>query len=159
MSYGALSANAVMALNGGAKLGNFAHNTGEGGVSPYHLQGGDLIFQVGTGYFGARDKERNFSREIFAESAAHEQVKMIELKLYQGAKPGHGGILPAGQNTPEIEAIRRVPPSTTVPSPPFPPPSKPPVDPLESLAPLREASVVSSATTPVGTEYHHQCKS
>lgn len=140
MSYGALSANAVMALNGGAKLGNFAHNTGEGGISPYHLQGGDLIFQVGTGYFGARDKAGNFSTEVFAESAAHDQVKMIELKLSQGAKPGHGGILPAGKNTPEIASIRKVEPYTTVLSPAFHTAFKTPVGLLELLAVMREAS-------------------
>lgn len=140
MSYGALSANAVMALNGGAKLGNFAHNTGEGSISPYHLQGGDLIFQVGTGYFGARDKKGNFSAEVFAESALHEQVKMVELKLSQGAKPGHGGILPAIKNTPEIAAIRRVEPYTTVLSPAYHTAFKSPVGLLELLATMREAS-------------------
>src|SRR3546814_7999355 len=107
MSYGALSANAVMALNGGAKLGNFAHNTGEGGVSPYDLEGGALIFQEGTGYFGARDNEGNTAREVFAESAENEQVKVIELKVSQGAIPDYGSIRPAGRTTPAFEASRR----------------------------------------------------
>ncbi|QES90628.1 FMN-binding glutamate synthase family protein [Rhizosphaericola mali] len=120
MSYGALSSNAVEALNGGAKIGNFAHNTGEGGISSYHLkQGGDLIWQIGTGYFGCRDQDGNFSDEKFQEKAAYAQVKMIELKLSQGAKPGHGGILPAAKNTEEIAQIRHVTPHTTVMSPPY----------------------------------------
>lgn len=119
MSYGALSKTAVRALNGGAKLGNFAHNTGEGGVSPYHLEeGGDLIWQIGTGYFGCRDKNGNFDEALFIEQSHHPQIKMIELKLSQGAKPGHGGLLPAQKNTPEIAKIRRVEPFTTVASPP-----------------------------------------
>lgn len=85
----------VLALNGGAKRGNFAHNTGEGGISSYHLEnGGDLIWQIGTGYFGARDEEGNFNVERYRANAQRPEVKMIELKLSQGAKPGHGGILP-----------------------------------------------------------------
>ncbi len=120
MSYGSLSSNAVEALNGGAKLGNFAHNTGEGGISDFHLkQGGDIIWQIGTGYFGCRDENGNFSDELFAEKTALPQVKMIELKISQGAKPGHGGILPASKNTPEIAAIRHVKAGTTVFSPPY----------------------------------------
>ncbi|SHM01322.1 Glutamate synthase domain-containing protein 2 [Chitinophaga jiangningensis] len=120
MSYGSLSANAVEALNGGAKIGNFAHNTGEGGISEHHLkQGGDIIWQIGTGYFGCRDDNGNFSPELFAEKVALPQIKMVELKISQGAKPGHGGILPASKNTPEIAAIRHVKPGTTVFSPPY----------------------------------------
>jgi glutamate synthase domain-containing protein 2 len=120
MSFGSLSPNAIMALNGGAKLGGFAHNTGEGGISPYHLKmGGNIIWQIGTGYFGARDTAGNFNKEAFKKNALLPQVKMIELKLSQGAKPGHGGILPAKKNTPEIAAIRLVEPGTTVYSPPF----------------------------------------
>lgn len=120
MSFGSLSAAAVEALNGGAKIGGFAQNTGEGGLSPYHLkQGGDLIWQIGTGYFGARDAEGNFSFEIFRKNALKPEVKMIEIKLSQGAKPGHGGILPAKKNSPEIAAIRHVAPYTTVYSPPY----------------------------------------
>lgn len=119
MSFGSLSENAQLALNGGAKLGNFAHNTGEGGVSPYHLQpGGDIIYQIGTGYFGCRAEDGGFSAESFIETVAHPQIKMIELKLSQGAKPGHGGILPAKKNTPEIAAIRKIKPGIDVHSPP-----------------------------------------
>jgi glutamate synthase domain-containing protein 2 len=118
MSFGSLSPQAIMALNGGAKKGGFAHNTGEGGISPYHLkEGGDLIWQIGTGYFGARDKAGNFNAEAYRQNALRPEVKMIELKLSQGAKPGHGGILPGKKNTPEIAAIRLVEPGTTVHSP------------------------------------------
>lgn len=120
MSFGSLSKNAVLALNGGAKMGGFAHNTGEGGLSPYHLQpGGDIVWQIGTGYFGARTKDGNFSDEAFTINATKPNVKMIEIKLSQGAKPGHGGILPGKKNTPEIAAIRLVEPGTTVFSPPY----------------------------------------
>ena len=120
MSFGALSKNAVLALNRGAKLGGFAHNTGEGGLSPYHLEGGgDLIWQVGTGYFGCRTKEGNFCPDTFEKNALKENVKMIEIKLSQGAKPGHGGILPASKNTEEIAKIRHVEPHTVVLSPPY----------------------------------------
>jgi glutamate synthase domain-containing protein 2 len=118
MSYGSLSKTAIQSLNEGAKLGSFAHNTGEGGVSPYHLSGGNLIWQIGTGYFGCRNNDGTFNDKLFAEQAAHENIKMIEIKLSQGAKPGHGGILPAAKNTPEIAAIRKVEPYTTVASPP-----------------------------------------
>lgn len=120
MSFGSLSGNAVEALNWGAQVGGFAHNTGEGGISNHHLKhGGDLIWQIGTGYFGARDKEGNFSPDAFIKNASLPNVKMIELKLSQGAKPGHGGILPGKKNTPEIAAIRGVEAGTTVFSPPF----------------------------------------
>ncbi|HRE51145.1 MAG TPA: FMN-binding glutamate synthase family protein [Flavitalea sp.] len=120
MSFGSLSSNAIEALNAGARLGGFAHNTGEGGISPYHLKpGGDIIWQIGTGYFGCRDEQGNFSPELFAKNASIPQIKMIELKLSQGAKPGHGGILPARKNTPEIAAIRHVQPYTAVYSPPY----------------------------------------
>ncbi|MBV1862197.1 MAG: FMN-binding glutamate synthase family protein, partial [Nannocystaceae bacterium] len=119
MSYGSLSSNAVLALNTGAKLGGFVHNTGEGGVSPYHLQpGGDLVWQVGTGYFGCRGDDGNFSAEKFVETVKHPHIKMIELKLSQGAKPGHGGILPAEKVTLEISQIRGVPMGEDVNSPP-----------------------------------------
>lgn len=117
MSYGALSKTAIMALNEGAALGGFAHNTGEGGISDYHLKGGDLIWQIGTGYFGCRKENGRFSPEAFKQKASSPMVKMIELKLSQGAKPGHGGILPAAKNTVEIAAIRHVMPHTTVHSP------------------------------------------
>ena len=120
MSFGSLSSHAVEALNAGAKIGGFAHNTGEGGLSPYHLKhGGDIIWQIGTGYFGARDGEGKFSPEAFEKNATRGEVKMIEIKLSQGAKPGHGGILPAKKNTPEVAAIRLVKAGTTVFSPPF----------------------------------------
>ncbi len=108
MSFGSLSKHAIMALNQGAKAGGFAHNTGEGGISPYHRQGGDLIFQFGTGYFGCRDESGNFCPDRFKEKANFEEVKMIEIKLSQGAKPGHGGILPAVKLTQEIAEIRHV---------------------------------------------------
>lgn len=120
MSFGALSSHAVEALNAGAKIGGFAHNTGEGGISPYHLKyGGDLIWQIGTGYFGTRDKDGNFDIEKFKINATLPQVKMIEVKLSQGAKPGHGGILPAVKNSEEIARIRHVEPHTTIFSPPY----------------------------------------
>ncbi len=110
MSYGALSKNAILALNKGAKIGGFAHNTGEGGISPYHLEyGGDLIWQIGTGYFGCRDENGAFDPGLFAQKSVRETVKMIEVKLSQGAKPGHGGILPAIKLTSEIAEIRHVP--------------------------------------------------
>lgn len=119
MSYGSLSSAAIEALNGGAKIGGFAHNTGEGGISPYHKRpGGDLIYQVGTGYFGCRADDGNFDPEKFKETSGHESVKMIELKLSQGAKPGHGGILPAKKNNKEISEIRGVKMGTDVLSPP-----------------------------------------
>lgn len=119
MSYGALSKNAILALSAGAKQGNFAHNTGEGGISPYHVEGGaDLIWQIGTGYFGCRTDDGDFSDELFEAKANLEHVKMIEVKLSQGAKPGHGGILPAAKLTAEIAAIRHVPMGADVNSPP-----------------------------------------
>src|SRR5690606_10928357 len=89
MSYGALSKTAIQSLNEGAALGGFAHNTGEGGISDYHKKGGDLIWQIGTGYFGCRDTEGKFSPERFKHNVAYGSVKMVELKLSQGAKPGH----------------------------------------------------------------------
>lgn len=119
MSYGSLSKNAILALNGGARDGGFAHNTGEGGLSHHHLEnGGDLIWQIGTGYFGCRNEKGEFSPELFKEKSAREQVRMIEIKLSQGAKPGHGGILPKSKLTPEIAKIRHVPMGQDVLSPP-----------------------------------------
>lgn len=110
MSFGSLSANAIQALNTGAKLGNFAHDTGEGSVSQYHKAGGgDLIYQLASGYFGSRAPDGSFDPEKFRETASLDQVKMIELKLSQGAKPGHGGMLPATKITPEIAEARGVP--------------------------------------------------
>ena len=119
MSYGALSKNAIMALNKGAKIGGFSHNTGEGSMSPYHLEhGGDIVWQIGTGYFGCRDEDGKFNPQTFQENASKDVVKMIEIKLSQGAKPGHGGILPAAKLTEEIAAIRHVPMGSDVVSPP-----------------------------------------
>jgi len=110
MSFGSLSANAIMALNLGAKKGNFAHDTGEGSMSRYHREhGGDIIWEIASGYFGCRNDDGTFSAEKFAKQAAEPQVKMIEVKLSQGAKPGHGGVLPAAKITPEIAETRGVP--------------------------------------------------
>ncbi len=111
MSFGALSGNAILALNGGAKKGGFAHDTGEGSISPYHRRhGGDLIWEVASGYFGCRDEHGRFDEQRFVANATEPQVKMIELKLSQGAKPGHGGVLPGSKVTPEIAATRGVRP-------------------------------------------------
>jgi glutamate synthase domain-containing protein 2 len=110
MSFGALSANAIMALNKGAKLGGFAHDTGEGSISQHHrVHGGDLIWEIGSGYFGCRHDDGSFSEERFIANALDPQVKLIELKMSQGAKPGHGGVLPGSKVTPEIAAARGVP--------------------------------------------------
>ena len=109
MSFGALSANAIRALNGGAHRGGFAHDTGEGGVSPYHREGGgDIIWEIGSGYFGCRTPDGRFCPQTFASRASDPQIKMIEIKLSQGAKPGHGGVLPAPKVTAEIAATRGV---------------------------------------------------
>ena len=141
MSFGALSGNAVLALNRGAKAGEFAHNTGEGGISPYHLEpGGDLIWQIGTGYFGCRSADGGFDGGRYAEQAARETVRMIELKLSQGAKPGHGGILPAAKVTEEIAAIRGVRVGETVFSPPGHRAFSTPIGLLEFVAKLREGA-------------------
>lgn len=118
MSFGSLSKNAIMALNKGAEAGGFYHNSGEGSVSPYHQMGGDVVYQVGTGYFGCRSEDGNFDPDKFKQTASIATVKMIELKLSQGAKPGHGGILPAAKNNEEIAKIRGVKPHTEVDSPP-----------------------------------------
>lgn len=110
MSFGALSANAIRALNTGAKLGAFAHDTGEGSISRYHREnGGDLIWELGSGYFGCRTADGHFDADKFAAQAKSPQVKMVELKLSQGAKPGHGGVLPGAKVTPEIAEARDVP--------------------------------------------------
>jgi glutamate synthase domain-containing protein 2 len=109
MSFGALSPNAVRALNAGAKKGGFAHDTGEGGVSPYHREnGGDLIWEIGSGYFGCRNRDGSFNPDEFARVASEDQIKMVELKISQGAKPGHGGVLPAAKVSEEISKIRGV---------------------------------------------------
>ena len=141
MSYGSLSRNAVLALNAGARLGGFAHNTGEGGLSPYHLEpGGDLVWQIGTGYFSCRTPDGRFDLDEFARRAVLPNVRMIEVKLSQGAKPGHGGILPAAKLTPEIVAIRGVVPGQDVVSPPAHTAFSTPIGLLQFLQRLREAS-------------------
>ena len=140
MSFGSLSANAIEALNTGAREGAFAHNTGEGSISPHHQHGGDLIWQIGTGYFGCRDKDGGFDPDSFAECAAQDAVKMIEIKISQGAKPGHGGILPAAKITPEIAAIRGVPMGEDVISPAAHRAFSNPIELLEFVVRLRELS-------------------
>ena len=141
MSYGSLSKNAILALNKGAKADNFYHNTGEGGLSPYHLEpGGDLVWQVGTGYFGCRDGNGKFCQDHFKDSASADSVKMVEIKLSQGAKPGHGGILPAKKNTPEIAKIRGVEPYTDIISPPFHTAFKTPIEFMNFIQDLRKLS-------------------
>ena len=141
MSYGSLSKNAIRALNRGAKIGGFYHNTGEGSMSPYHLEhGGDIVWQIGTGYFGCRNDDGSFNETMFAENAQKEVVKMIEIKLSQGAKPGHGGILPAAKVTEEIAAIRNVPMGADVISPAAHPAFSTPKGLLEFTQKLRELS-------------------
>ena len=141
MSYGSLSANACVALSSGAKIGGFAHNTGEGGVSPYHLQGGgDLIWQIGTGYFGCRATDGGFDPEKYKVTVSHDQIKMVELKLSQGAKPGHGRILPAAKVTPEIAEIRGVPMGQDVNSPPGHKAFSTPIELLHFVKQLRDLS-------------------
>ena len=141
MSFGALSKHAIMALNKGARIGGFAHNTGEGGISPYHLKyGGDLVWQIGTGYFGCRNERGHFERGQFQDKAQLDVVKMIEIKLSQGAKPGHGGILPAAKLTEEIAAIRHVPLGQAVVSPPAHSAFSSPTGLLEFVAELRTLS-------------------
>ena len=147
MSYGALSSNAIRALNKGAKIGGFSHNTGEGSLSPYHLEaGGDIVWQIGTGYFGCRTEDGQFSPDIFKQSAKLDSVKMIEIKLSQGAKPGHGGILPAAKLTEEIARIRHVPMGQDVVSPPSHSAFSTPLELLEFVEQLR----VLSGGKPVG---------
>ena len=138
MSYGSLSGNAIRALNRGAKAGGFAHNTGEGGLTPHHLaEGADIIWQIGTGYFGCRDTNGNFDASRFEEKANLDVVKMIEIKLSQGAKPGHGGILPAAKLTREIAEIRGLPMGKDVISPPTHSSFGTPVELCEFMAKLR----------------------
>lgn len=141
MSYGSLSDVAIQSLNGGAAQGNFAHNTGEGGISPHHRKhGGPLIYQIGTGYFGCRDGAGNFSAENFLKTIEDTNVAMIEVKLSQGAKPGHGGILPAKKVTKEIAEIRNIPMGYDVLSPPYHTAFNSPKGLLEFLQQLRELS-------------------
>lgn len=140
MSFGALSPTAVHALNAGARLGNFAHNTGEGGLSPYHLAGGgDIIWQIGTGYFGCRTKDGHFDMVQFKERSNLDAVKMIEIKLSQGAKPSHGGVLPAAKVNAEIASIRGVEIGKDCISPPAHSTFSTPEGLLEWLVQLREA--------------------
>jgi len=141
MSYGSMSGNAILALNAGARIGGFAHNTGEGGISPYHLEhGGDLIWQIGTAYFGCRTPDGGFDADAFEEHAKLDAVKMIEIKLSQGAKPAHGGILPAAKVTAEIAAIRGVPMGQDVLSPAAHPAFDTPVGLLHFVTRLRNLS-------------------
>lgn len=140
MSFGSLSPNAVIALNEGAAMGGFAQNTGEGGLTPYHLRGGDLIWQVGTGYFGCRTKEGKFCPEKFKSKAELAAIKMIEIKISQGAKPGHGGILPGEKVTKEIALIRGVEEGKSVLSPPAHSAFSTPIQMLEFIEELRTLS-------------------
>jgi len=141
MSFGALSKHAILALNKGAKLGGFYQNTGEGGLSPYHLQeNGDLVWQIGTGYFSCRTKQGAFSPELFQKNAQHPNVKMIEIKISQGAKPGHGGILPAAKVTPEIAEIRNVDLGIDIESPPAHSAFSTPLELLQFVKQLRDLS-------------------
>ncbi len=141
MSYGSLSGRACAALNGGAAIGGFAHNTGEGGVSPYHREyDGDLIYQIGTGYFGCRTKEGRFDPDLYAELTADDRIKMIELKLSQGAKPGHGGILPASKVSEEIAEIRKIEMGKAVISPPYHKEFDTPIGLLELIKRMRDLS-------------------
>lgn len=141
MSFGALSANAIESLNGGAAQGGFAHDTGEGGISPYHLKhGGDLIWEIGSGYFGCRDSHGQFDPETFQMKAAFPSVKAISIKLSQGAKPGLGGVLPGPKVSAEIAATRGVPEGQTVVSPPAHTAFRTPLELVEFIATLRRLS-------------------
>ncbi|GEQ98316.1 FMN-binding glutamate synthase family protein [Iodidimonas gelatinilytica] len=141
MSFGSLGAHAIEALNLGAKMGEFYHDTGEGGLSPYHQKhGGDLVWEIGTGYFGCRTKDGHFDPHAFAEKAQNDQVKMIEVKLNQGAKPGHGGVLPGPKVTPEIAQTRGVEPWKEVISPPSHTAFDTPKSMMHWLAQLRDLS-------------------
>jgi glutamate synthase domain-containing protein 2 len=141
MSFGALGQAAIRAMNKGAKMGGFAHDTGEGGLSKYHLEnGGDIIWQIGTGYFGCRTPEGDFDPDLFEQNAAHEQVKMIEIKVSQGAKPGHGGILPGAKVTEEIAEARLVPAGKDVFSPTYHKAFSTPLEMTAFIAQLRDLS-------------------
>ena len=141
MSFGSLSANAIRALNRGAKLGEFYHDTGEGSISPYHRENrGDLVWEIGSGYFGCRDGNGGFDLERFAANARDPQVRMVEIKLSQGAKPGHGGVLPAPKVSSEISVTRGVPMGIDCVSPAQHSAFHTPAGLLEFVARLREAS-------------------
>ena len=141
VSFGALSANAIRALNKGAKKGGFAHDTGEGSISRYHREhGGDLIWEIGSGYFGCRNEDGSFNAVMFAQNAREPQVKMIEVKLSQGAKPGHGGVLPGAKVSPEIAEARGVPQGVDCISPATHSAFSTPVELLQFIVRLRELS-------------------
>ncbi len=140
MSFGSLGANATSALNRGAQLGGFAHDTGEGGISRYHRHGGDLIWEIGSGYFGCRREDGRFDPDRFRDAASDEQVKMVELKLSQGAKPGHGGMLPGAKVSEEIAEARGIPEGQDCLSPPRHPEFSTPIEMLEFLGQMRELS-------------------
>ncbi|MDX1598046.1 MAG: FMN-binding glutamate synthase family protein [Marinobacter sp.] len=141
MSFGSLSANAILSLNTGAKMGNFYHDTGEGSISRYHREpGGDLVWEIGSGYFGCRHPDGTFNEEMFVKNATLDQVKMIELKLSQGAKPGHGGILPGAKVTPEIAEARGVAVGEDVVSPSKHSAFSTPIEMLDFIEQLRELS-------------------
>lgn len=163
MSFGALSANAIEALNAGAARGGFAHDTGEGGISPYHLRGGgDLIWEIGSGYFGCRDAEGRFDPAAFAEKATLPSVKAVSVKLSQGAKPGLGGVLPGSKVSAEIAATRGVPVGHTVVSPPAHSAFRNPIELAEFIATLRALSggkpVGFKLCVGAGSEFLSICK-
>lgn len=141
MSYGAISPNAIRAMNKGAKKGGYYHTTGEGGLSPYHLEfGGDLVWQIGTGYFGCRTDDGHFDADLFRDQAQKPEVKMIELKLSQGAKPGHGGVLPGSKVSQEIADVRKVPAGEDCVSPPGHSVFHTPIEMMHFIEQLRELS-------------------
>jgi glutamate synthase domain-containing protein 2 len=141
MSFGALSKNAILALNGGAKKGNFAHDTGEGGYSPYHREnGGDIIWEIGSGYFSCRNADGTFCADKFAANATQDQIKMVELKLSQGAKPGHGGVLPGAKVSAEIAATRGVPAGVDCISPSWHSAFSSPIEMMQFIATMRRLS-------------------
>ncbi|MBV7256743.1 FMN-binding glutamate synthase family protein [Pacificimonas sp. WHA3] len=156
MSYGSLGAHAITALNLGAKAGGFYHDTGEGGISPYHRQGGDLVWELGTGYFGARTPDGAFDPERFRDKAQDDQVKMVELKLSQGAKPGKGGMLPGAKVTKEIADIRGVPEQQDVLSPAAHSAFTTPIGLLEFLAKMRDLSGGKPAGIKFCVGYPHE---
>ena len=141
MSFGALGANAIEALNLGAKIGGFYHDTGEGGLSEYHLKhGGDLVWEIGSGYFGCRNRQGHFDPEAFQDNTQRDQVVMIEIKLSQGAKPGLGGLLPAAKVTREIAEVRNVQAGRDCTSPPYHTAFSTPIELVQFAAKLRELS-------------------
>lgn len=141
MSYGSLRRNAILTLNKGAKEGGFYHDTGEGGFSPYHREhGGDIVWEIGSGYFGARTPDGHFPSDMFAETTSSSQIKMVELKLSQGAKSGHGGVLLAAKVTEEISRIRGIPMGQDCISPPFHSAFSTPIGLLEFITKMLELS-------------------